>query len=78
MEDDFKVELKNEYFNKNHYSGLKWFILVKFDNGDELKIYCNEYSGLKSFSYGNFKSHIDEYRIKKRKEKINKIKCLIN
>jgi len=70
MDNDYKVEIKNEYFNKDHYSGLRWFILITFDNGDEIKVLCNQYDNLKDL---NIETHINKYKLKKRKEKINKI-----
>ena len=75
MENDYKVVITNEYFNKNHYSGLRWFILVTFDNGDKLKIPCKQYDSLNNMK---IEKHINKHRLKKRKEKINKIKCRIN
>jgi len=75
VEDDYKVEWKNEYFNKDHKSGLRWFILVEFDNGDEIKIPCKQYDSLKDMK---IETHINKYRLKKRMEKINKIKCRTN
>ena len=75
MENDYKLEIKNEYFNENHHSGLRWFLSIKFNNGDEIKIPCKQYASLKNLE---IESQIKQYRVKKRKEKINKIKCRIN
>jgi len=70
MEQDYKLEVNNEYFNKNNHSGLRWFITVKFDNGDEIKVPFKQYDSIKGTKVDE---HINKYRLKKRKDKINKI-----
>jgi len=75
VENDYKLEVKNEYFNENHHSGLRWFILVTFNNNDKIKIPCTQYASLKDM---NIDAYINKYRLKERIKKINKIKCKIN
>lgn len=71
MEQDYKLELINE-FNRM-FTKKGWYILVKFDNGDELKV--PHYAGVNN---EDINIPIGKYRLEQRNEKINKIKCRIN
>lgn len=76
MGKDYKTELRSEYKN-NSALELNWYVLVKFNNGDILKI---------PYGFGPDKPHdftcvdtqIRKYRLNKRMKKINKIRCKIS
>jgi len=72
MEQDFELKLINEYRNDGTLN-LDWYIIVKFDNGESIKVLYNDGPGRKDIN-----NEIRKYKLKKRKEKINKIKCRTN
>jgi len=71
MKQDYNLEFFNEYINDGTMT-VNWWMLVKFDNGDVLKVSYNQ--GISNNK--DVVKSIREYRLRKRKEKINKIRCL--
>lgn len=72
MKNDYKLEFLNEYTQGT--ADVNWYMLVKFDNGDVLKVSYKDGTG----NDKDVDISIRKYRLKKRKEKIDKIKSIIN
>jgi GH35 family endo-1,4-beta-xylanase len=70
--DDYKLEFLNDYKNDGTLT-VNWYMLVKFDNGDVLKVSYNDGTS----NDKDVVMVINEYRLKKRKDKIDKIRCLV-
>jgi len=65
---NYKLERKSEYINDGSMT-LNWYVYVKFDNGDVLKIIFDDLNKINVV----IAAPIREYELKKRNEKITKI-----